>query len=101
MMEFEIKRTREKEACIYKTLYVKKALSDGMGLRPECVTPLSRLRRQPHRRGKAIPGPWRARQSRRFLETGSLFPPLAALRRFPPPGEAQGKAPLEGSCQRS
>ena len=29
--------------------------------------------------------PLRVRQSRRFLETGSLFPPLAALRRFPLP----------------
>ena len=27
MMKFEIKQTREKEACIYKTLYIKKALS--------------------------------------------------------------------------
>ena len=26
-MKFEIKQTREKEACIYKTLYIKKALS--------------------------------------------------------------------------
>ncbi len=55
MMEFEIKRTREKEACIYKTLYVKKALSDGMGLRPECVTPLSRLRLQLPSRGAYAP----------------------------------------------
>ena len=37
-----------------------------------------------HRRGIAIPVPWRGRQSRRFLETASLHPPLAALRRFPP-----------------
>ena len=28
--------------------------------------------------------PLLGRQSRRFLETGSLFPPLAALRQFPP-----------------
>ena len=41
------------------------------------------------------------RQSRRGLEIGSLSRPLAALRRFPPQGEALGKAPLEGSCQRS
>ena len=37
----------------------------------------------PHRRGKAIPAPLWARQLRRFLETASLFPPPAALRRFP------------------
>ena len=36
-----------------------------------------------HRRGKAIPAPLWARQLRRFLETASLFPPPAALRRFP------------------
>ena len=27
-MKFEIKRTRDKEACIYKTLYIKKTLSE-------------------------------------------------------------------------
>ena len=32
----------------------------------------------------AIGGPIWGRQSRRFLETGSLHPPLAALRLFPP-----------------
>ena len=31
-----------------------------------------------------FPAPFRGRQSRRFLETGSLHPPLAALRLFPP-----------------
>ena len=36
-----------------------------------------------HRRGITIPAPLWARQSCRFLETGSLHPPLAALRRFP------------------
>ncbi|MEE0542202.1 MAG: hypothetical protein UC755_05640, partial [Oscillospiraceae bacterium] len=30
-----------------------------------------------------IPAPLQARQSCRFLETDLLFPPLAALRRFP------------------
>ena len=35
-----------------------------------------------HRRG-TIPAPFRARQSCHFLETGSLHPPPAALRRFP------------------
>ena len=36
-----------------------------------------------HRRGITIPAPLWARQSCRFLETDSLHPPLAALRRFP------------------
>ena len=36
-----------------------------------------------HRRDITIPAPFRARQSCHFLETGSLHPPLAALRRFP------------------
>ena len=36
-----------------------------------------------HRRGITIPAPFRARQSCQFLETGSLHPPPAALRRFP------------------
>ena len=36
-----------------------------------------------HRRGITIPAPFRARQSCHFLETGSLHPPPAALRRFP------------------
>ena len=37
-----------------------------------------------------IPGHCRGRQSGHFLETGSLHPPLAALRRFPrPPGGAE------------
>ena len=31
-----------------------------------------------------FPAPFRGRKSRRFLETGSLHPPLAALRLFPP-----------------
>ena len=47
-----------------------------------------------HRRGIAIPVPWRGRQSRRFLETASLHPPLAALRRFPP---SNGTSPEKGS----
>ena len=37
-----------------------------------------------HRRGNTIGGPCRGRQSCRFLETGSLSPPLAALHLFPP-----------------
>ncbi len=44
-----------------------------------------------HRRGITIPAPVRARQSCQFLETGSLHPPLAALRRFPCASE---KTPL-------
>ena len=36
-----------------------------------------------HRCGTTIPAPLQARQSCRFLETDLLFPPLAALRRFP------------------
>lgn len=36
-----------------------------------------------HRRGITIGAPFRARQSCQFLETGSLHPPPAALRRFP------------------
>ena len=36
-----------------------------------------------HRRGITIPAPLWARQSCRFLEAGSLHPPLAALLRFP------------------
>ena len=36
-----------------------------------------------HRRGITIGAPVRARQSCPFLETGSLYPPPAALRRFP------------------
>ena len=44
-----------------------------------------------HRRGITIGAPFRARQSCHFLETGSLHPPLAALRRFPCASE---KTPL-------
>ena len=37
---------------------------------------------------KRLPDTIRARQSCRFLEKGSLLPPLAALRLFPPEGKA-------------
>ena len=47
-----------------------------------------------HRRGITIPAPFRARQSCQFLETGSLHPPPAALRRFP-------CAPVARALQRS
>ena len=55
-----------------------------------------------HRRGITIPGPFRGRQSCRFLETGSLFPPLAALRLFPPfsLGLAQRKRAVHGPKER-
>ena len=41
-------------------------------------------------------GHCRARQSGHFLETGSLHPPLAALRRFPLPWTTARVAPTEG-----
>ena len=41
--------------------------------------------------------PLRVRQSRRFLETGSLFPPLAALRRFPLPHKTRFAGLLWGA----
>ena len=41
-------------------------------------------------------GHCRARQSGHFLETGSLHPPLAALRRFPLPRTTARVAPTEG-----
>ena len=41
-------------------------------------------------------GHCRARQSGHFLETGSLHPPLAALRRFPRPRATARVAPTEG-----
>ena len=41
-------------------------------------------------------GHCRARQSGHFLETGSLHPPLAALRRFPLPRATARVAPTEG-----
>ena len=50
-----------------------------------------------HRRGVAIPVPWRGRQSRRFLETASLHPPLAALRRFPPSNGTHSPIPPAGA----
>ena len=40
-----------------------------------------------------------ARQSGHFLETGSLHPPLAALRRFPLPRATARVAPTEGYKQ--
>ena len=40
-----------------------------------------------------IPGHCRVRQSGHFLETGSLHPPPAALRRFPRPREGQSPSP--------
>ncbi|BCK79582.1 hypothetical protein MM35RIKEN_17740 (plasmid) [Vescimonas fastidiosa] len=43
-----------------------------------------------------IPGHCRVRQSGHFLETGSLHPPLAALRRFPRPREGQSPSPTDG-----
>ena len=58
--------------------------------RPQTRNDLNRKFRR-HRRGITIPAPVRARQSCRFLETGSLHPPLAALRRFPCASE---KTPL-------
>ena len=42
-----------------------------------------------------IPGHCRSRQSGHFLETGSLHPPLAALRRFPLPRATARVAPTE------
>ena len=45
---------------------------------------------------RPIPGHCRARQSGRFLETGLLHPPLAALRRFPRPRATARVAPTEG-----
>ena len=58
--------------------------------RPQTRNDLNRKFRR-HRRGITIPAPVRARQSCQFLETGSLHPPLAALRRFPCASE---KTPL-------
>ena len=45
---------------------------------------------------RPIPGHCRARQSGHFLETGSLPPPPAALRRFPRPRATARVAPTEG-----
>ena len=42
-----------------------------------------------------IPGHCRSRQSGHFLETGSLHPPLAALRRFPLPRATARVAPTD------
>ena len=58
--------------------------------RPQTRNDLNRKFRR-HRRGITIPAPFRACQSCHFLETGSLHPPLAALRRFPCASE---KTPL-------
>ncbi len=44
-----------------------------------------------------IPGHCRTRQSGHFLETGSLHPPLAALRRFPLPRATARVAPTDGN----
>ena len=44
-------------------------------------------------------GHCRARQSGHFLETGSLHPPLAALRRFPRPRATARVAPTEWYCR--
>ena len=44
---------------------------------------------------RPIPGHCRARQSGHFLETGSLHPPLAALRRFPRPRATARVAPTK------
>ena len=52
-----------------------------------------------HRRGNTIPGPCRGRQSCRFLETGSLSPPLAALRLFPPIVVERNCATLAPPCR--
>ena len=53
-----------------------------------------------------IPGHCRVRQSGHFLETGSLHPPPAALRRFPrpptlccTPGRARGPCPTKMPCR--
>ena len=51
-----------------------------------------------HRRGITIPAPFRARQSCHFLETGSLHPPLAALRLFPLLGLSPRQEPPCGGC---
>ena len=45
-------------------------------------------------------GHCRARQSGHFLETGSLHPPLAALRRFPLPRATARVAPTDGNKER-
>ena len=47
-----------------------------------------------------IPGHCRTRQSGHFLETGSLHPPLAALRRFPLPRATARVAPTDGNKER-
>ena len=46
-------------------------------------------------------GHCRARQSGHFLETGSLHPPLAALRRFPLPRATARVAPTKGFVPRA
>ena len=45
-------------------------------------------------------GHCRTRQSGHFLETGSLHPPLAALRRFPLPQATARVAPTDGNKER-
>ncbi len=45
-------------------------------------------------------GHCRTRQSGHFLETGSLHPPLAALRRFPLPRATARVAPTDGNKER-
>ena len=64
---------------------LRKCISGGVGEGLSCP-PLCR----------PIPGHYRARQSGHFLETGSLHPPLAALRRFPLPRATARVAPTEG-----
>ena len=46
-------------------------------------------------------GHCRTRQSGHFLETGSLHPPLAALRRFPLPRATARVAPTDGNKKRA
>ena len=61
-----------------QNLYCKEFVGAGFSCPPSC---------QP------IPGHCRVRKSGHFLETGSLHPPPAALRRFPRPREGQSPSP--------
>ena len=69
--------------CRHRTL--RKRISGGVGEGLSCPPSC-----QP------TDGHCRARQSGHFLETGSLHPPLAALRRFPLPRTTARVAPTEG-----